>query len=244
MIARHVNKFLVFSLLSLVFLNFSFAQDKPDDEIVVCLETECPLSPLYLLPLNHEQTSFAVPYVQQLEKVLQFDLGHNGSTFLAKRNPSNDKFGATPTLTDVGPIAEWKSQNIPYVVKGSIKGQTLTLAILNTNTKNLISTDEFPLSGDLNQDRRQVHRAADLIHKALFGTQGIASTKILYTVRMVNKQGSENWTSEIWEADYDGANSRQISQDKSYCITPTYIPPKPGFSTGGLHVCFLHDRTA
>lgn len=51
---------------------------------------------------------------------------------------------------------------------------------------------------------------------------------------MKDERDSKNWISEVWEADYDGANARQVTSERSYCITPTYMPPKKGYSSGGF----------
>ena len=39
---------------------------------------------------------------------------------------------------------------------------------------------DFPLSGRLETDRREIHRLADLVQKDLFKVMGIASLKIIY----------------------------------------------------------------
>ena len=77
------------------------------------------------------------------------------------------------------------------------------------------------LSGVIERDRREVHRIADLIFRTLFKKEGIASTKILYTV----KTGD---VSNVWECDYDGKNNRQITHEKTLTLSPMYLPPKPG----------------
>lgn len=226
-----MHKFLL--LFCLFFTVTAFAADQ-EDEIVVCLETDSPLVPLYFPALVKEQTTLSDAYIQQLESILAFDLGHNGSTYLAKRTTSGDQLANGSNFENLGSAQDWKTQNIFYVVKGRVKGQGITLAMLDAEAKSLKSTDEFPLTGKLNEDRKQIHRLADLVHKALFGSNGIASTRILYSLRIPQGQNSEKWISEIWEADYDGANARQITQEKSYCISPTYMPPKAGYATGGF----------
>ena len=112
--------------------------------------------------------------------------------------------------------------------------------MLDVQKQSLKSADSFPLTGDLSQDRRQIHRAADVIHKALIGTEGIASTKIIYTVKTQNSSDSLQTLSEVWESDYDGGNPRQLTFEKTTCVTPVYLPPKAGFATGGyLYVSYI-----
>lgn len=201
-----------------------------EEEIVVSLDTETPLMPLYLPPLIAEETQLSSSYIQQLEKVLAFDLEHNGHTFLVKRTPTNDRL-ATPHL---GQPSVWKEQNIFYVVKGEIQGNSLLVSILDVDQQKRRTTDPINLTGQLNKDRRSLHKLADTIQKAFFGTEGIASSKILFSLRNEGVSTAKNQVSEIWEVDYDGANARQLTHDLSYNITPVYIPPKPGLASGGF----------
>lgn len=205
-----------------------------EEPIVVKLATESALAPLYLLPITRDQTDLNESYVRQLERILTFDLNHNGSTFVAKRSLENDQLGQGGAFNQLGSAHAWKERNIFYVVKAQVQGQSLAVFALDVQKQSLKSADPLPLTGDLSQDRRQVHLLADLVHKALFGTDGIASTRILYTIKTGNSPDSSKWISEVWESDYDGGNARKITQERSYCVTPVYIPPKPGYTTGGF----------
>ncbi len=210
------------------------AEEDEGDAIIVRLATESPLVPLYLAPLSSTQTDFVEPYLRQLESILAFDLNHNGSTFLVKRNPVNDHLATGGEPNNLGPAQAWQSQNIFYVVKAQLTGKSLQVFMLSVNTQNLKSSDPISLTGDLSEDRKAIHRVADIIHKALFGKEGIASTRILYTVKTPLVNSSQKLTSEVWEADYDGGNARQVTQEKSFCVTPAYLPPKSGYLTGGF----------
>lgn len=200
---------------------------------VVKLATESSLAPLYLLPL-HNEGSLEEVYAAQLEKIFSFDLNHNGATYVVKRTAAKDQIGSRGETNQLGSLSAWKDNCIFYVVKPHIQEKSIRAVILDVHNKSIKMTEEFPLIGDLSQDRRQVHRMSDVVHKALFGTDGIASTRILYTVKTENSPDSSKWVSEVWEADYDGGNAQQITNERSYCVTPVYLPPKPGFNTGAF----------
>ena len=206
-------------------------EDEDTNPIEVRLATESPLIPLYLLPIMNEGSQLPTKYLKQLEQVLAFDLGHNGSTSLVKSNLATNQLAGPSIFDDLGDSAEWRAQNVFYVVRVRVKDKGLTALMLNTTNQNLKGTDEVLLTGDLNQDRRQLHKLADTIHRALFGSDGIASTKILYTVKM---KSTDKLISEVWESDYDGQNARQLTQGNQFCVTPAYVPPKPGYATGGF----------
>lgn len=218
----------------------SIFAEEGEGPIVVSLATESALDPLYLLPMTKEQSELSESTVRQLEQILTFDLNHNGATFVSKRTPENDQFGQSGTFNQLGSASGWKERNIYYVVKPQIQGNKLALIMLDVQKQALKSADSFPLTGNINEDRRQIHRAADVIHKALIETDGIASTKILYTIKTQNSSDSSKAISEVWECDYDGGNPRQLTQERTTCVTPVYLPPKPGYTSGAfLYVSYI-----
>lgn len=222
-------------LLIVSFYSFELSGEETENpSFVVKLSTESSLAPLYLLPITKDQSQLSDSYVRQLEQILSFDLDHNGSTFVSKRTTELDQFGKNGSFNQLGGIPNWKGQNIFYVIKGEVKNEKISLLMLDVMKQSLKSAESQPLTGILAQDRVQIHRLVDMIHKAFFGTEGIATTRILYTVKTQHSPDSSKAISEVWEADYDGGNPKQLTQENSYCVTPVYLPPKAGYTTGGF----------
>ncbi len=241
----HVSNFAknlikIWFFASLNFLPFQrILLAEQEEPFVVKLATESNLTPLYLLPLKQDQSDLEDTYIQLLEKILAFDLNHNGVTFVAKRSHESDQLGLSGSLNQFGPISDWKERHIFYVVKPFIQGRSIQARILNTQEQILKSIGHFTLTGNLTEDRRQIHHLSDTIHKALFGTEGIAATRILYTIKDSNSSDSSQWVSEVWEVDYDGGNPRQVTHERSMCVTPVYLPPKAGYiSSSFLYVSY------
>lgn len=231
----NLKRLMQIGLLASASLCFSMtAAEEPDEPFVVKLATESNLTPLYLLPISKEESALEDSYMQQLEGILAFDLDHNGSTFVSKRTHENNQLGQSGAFNQLGSIPTWKERHIFYVVKPQIQGKSIKTLILDVQGQLIKNIDLIPLTGELGEDRRKIHRLADIIHKALFGTEGIASTRILYTIKIQNSADSSKWISEVWEADYDGGNPRQLTQERTMCVTPVYLPPKPGYATGGF----------
>jgi TolB protein len=204
------------------------------DPIVVRLATESQLLPLYLSNFYEEQPGFDSTYVKKLENILNFDLSHNGMT-LPVPHTSDRESQARKESFDQAPNAQaWKALNVFYVIKARVKNKSLSIQMLAVNNGAIKSIDNLSLTGNLNQDRRQIHQVADLIHKALFGTDGVATTRILYTLKRHDSANSKLWTSDVWESDYDGGNARQVTHDGGYCVTPVYLPPKPGHNSANF----------
>ncbi|MEI8365042.1 MAG: Tol-Pal system protein TolB [Parachlamydiaceae bacterium] len=198
-----------------------------EDPIVVCLKTEAQRIPLYLTHFNTTNSGVGASYCTQLENILQFDLDHNGMTYILKSSTDKEKQAAANVFDQSPKGPDWKAIGAFYVVKVRIQDKSLSARLFAANGGSSKSIDGLALSGDLARDRRQIHQLADTIHQALFGSDGIASTRLLYTVK--NHKGT-TWTSEVWESDYDGQNRKQISTDGSYAVTPVYVPPKKGCS--------------
>lgn len=182
------------------------------DPIVVKLATENPLVPIALPDFKEKNSRLTALYLKQLQSVLSFDLARNGSTQLIE----------APNKKSLS--------NALYVVEITVSDKKLSALLHNTETSVLTRFDPINLSGDLSQDRQLIHQLADAMHKKLFGVNGIASTRLLYTVK--TKSDEAQPIAEVWEVDYDGANARQITHENALCVTPVYVPPKPGFLPG------------
>lgn len=219
----------LFLLLSLSFLN---AQGDDDSPIVVKLATESPLNPVYLSPIENAGSSFTKEYLKQLQQVLEFDLNHTGLTKVIRNKTSLDEVLLAAPYDQFGDLSTWKNEHVFYIVKSRVEDSSLFLNLFDVNNRAGKSADPVPLTGVLNEDRRQVHKIADLIVKTLFGADGIASTKILFALKLGGTVDKP--ISEIWEIDYDGANPRQHTKTGQFCISPAYIPPKQGFASGGF----------
>lgn len=199
-----------------------------DDTIVVKLATESRLIPLYVAPIKASNSRFDEAYLSQLRSILHFDMGHNGATQSVKQTNALDQ-----TARGALDLAAWKSNNVYYLVKVESQGETLAASVISVNNGTTQRVNNLTLTGDLSHDRRLVHQLADAVHLALFGKEGVASTRFLYTVKTRHGSDSSTWVSEVWEADYDGANARQVTHDNALCVTPAYVPPKPGYSSSG-----------
>ncbi len=176
-----------------------YAQDIP--EIRIQLATENRLAPIHLREIQSSDSSFSPAYLKQLDAVLRFDMSYSGYT--------------VPVSLD---------SRAPYALSGAVKAKKLTLTLAQgASTKQF---KEIPLSGSLDIDRRQIHKVSDAIMKHLFTANGVASSKLLYAIQ---SQENNTWISEIWESDWDGGNLAQVTREKSYCVSPVFIPAKPGF---------------
>jgi len=85
-------------------------------------------------------------------------------------------------------------------------------------------------SGD---SRRAAHLFADAVVEALTGTPGFASSKITFASASGAKKSK---VKEIYVSDIDGANARQLTQDKS-------LGYGPKFSPDGSKIAYSSDKS-
>ncbi len=222
-----------FFLMTLLILPLTlFAEES--DPIVVRLATESQLLPLYLAKFYNDNSGFDAEYLNKLESVLLFDLSHNAMTYPVPHTTDRDAQAAKESFEQSPNAQAWKNLNVFYVIKARVKNKTLSVQMLSVNSGSIKNVGGLSLTGTLSKDRRQIHQVADMIHKVLFGTDGIASTHILFTWKKQEGTNSRQWTSEVWESDYDGGNARQLTRNDGYCVTPVYLPPKVGSSPGSF----------
>lgn len=200
----------------------SAATGAEPQEIRVQLSTASSLSPIYVGKISAERSSLDAKYLAELESVLQFDLNYNGSTKVLPRQDQKERLLSQKNEAALEP-KRWKEMGVPYVVRLTIFENNLSVVLLSVASGVSKQLKDIPLKGTLSDDRRQIHKIADNIHKALFNKEGVASSHLLYSVQ-IKPQAGEDSISEIWECDWDGANARQVTKERSYSVTPVYVP--------------------
>ncbi len=199
-----------------------------DEEIRVELTTKAELSPVYLCRTHSENSSLEPSYLKTLRQVLQFDLSHSGYARVVDIDTILEKaLHHTDPNVAFNP-QRWAKVGVSYVLKGVVQDKKLDLFAFNVKTSSLKKFEGIPLSGNLPTDRRQIHKLSDAIMKTLFGIEGVADSRLLYSVQVNNTDpSSKDWKSEIWECDWDGGNPSQITYEQNYAISPVFIPADP-----------------
>lgn len=236
---HHKTLFPSLIVLSLIFFTSSVeltGASEDEGEIVVKLSTESRLLPLYLAHFSPKEGELSPAYVRELEKVLRFDLENNGMTDLLPTSDECEKRIWSAPFDAAHNREEWKDRQVFYLIKAKVEGKALSVRLASLTAGTLKGFQGIHLSGQIAEDRRRIHELADAIHEALFGYKGIASTRILYTIRRFNpqKEQGQRYLSEVWESDWDGQNAVQLTHDGSYCVTPCYLPPSPGRRCGSF----------
>ena len=216
------------------------AVGEESQEIRVHLATSNPLQPVYIGKIQAQNSAFDAAYLTQLENILSYDLNYNGSTKVAQRSAEKEQLISAKDNAAAFNSSSWRNFGVSYALRCQLTDRALTVSTLNTQTGTVKTFTDIPLNGDLNGDRRQIHKLADSIHKAFFNSDGVASSRILFAYQEKDPRpdGSE-WLSEIWECDWDGANAKQITHDGSYSVSPVIVPHNPRYNNDRfLYVSF------
>ncbi len=229
----------IFSVLLSLTLVTLHAQT-PENEIIVQLNNEHALLPIYIAPPQISNSNLDKDYLEKVQGVLLFDMNHNGMTKVAPASTEKTEWARLARIKSSE--ENWKNQGIFYVIDLVAEGNQLKSYITSINSGETFQGSPVALSGDLAQDRRAVHILADSIHKLLFGRAGIASTRILYTVSSPQSTNARP-LSDVWIADYDGANAQQVTRENSLCVTPSFIPAQANYRSGNfLYVSYRYGQ--
>lgn len=193
-------------------------------ELEVALETRSPLKPVYVSRLYTPPSEYDWRYFDELRNVLEFDFGASGFfSLFPKRDELEDAFHF-PDARAHFDLAPFRKEKIAYAVAIQVFQNRFSAAAFNLEKGTSKKYPEFPLTGRIEEDRVRIHRLYDAIQKDFVGIEGIASCRILYAQRVKNEGKGADWISEIWICDSDGVNSRQLTHEKSYCLSPGFLP--------------------
>lgn len=163
------------------------------------------------------------PGLQELAKemtaVISYDLEFTGLFKLL--DPVRFPVGFTGLDPDVTKLdrGAWQATGAQYLVFGSVGGDGDNVVgrfrLFDLATGDQVVGQELRVQRQFN--RLAAHRFSEEIIKFTDGTPGIGSSEIVFSA---GKTGQK----EIWVADYDGANARQITKHSSISIKPKLSP--------------------
>ncbi|HSX11827.1 MAG TPA: hypothetical protein VLF94_08945, partial [Chlamydiales bacterium] len=187
------------------------------EDLEVRLATRSSLKPIYLSNLHASDCDWR--RFEELRAVLEFDLNMGGFGSVIARQESLEESLHFPDVRAGFDLALWKKEKIPFCLAAHVSQNRLELTAFNIEKGTSKKYPAIPL------ERQAIHQLADTLHKDLFGQEGIASLRLIFTQRDKNENAKGlDWLSEVWIADADGANARQVTREKSYCLSPFFIP--------------------
>jgi TolB protein len=161
-----------------------------------------------------------------LGQVLWDDLDFEREFYLIPR----DTYASVPaarSLTDV-PFDRWRELGADGVIVGTVRkagtGITVQVRLFNLKTRQSVFGKEY--SGSAANPRLYAHTIADEIHQQQRGLRGVARTKLTFSSDRDGERltgvFSSRTVKEIYIADYDGANQKRVTVNRTLNIFPIW----------------------
>ena len=143
-----------------------------------------------------------------------------------------DTYKSIPPAASIGEVAfdRWRELGADGVVTGTVqRGQTgirVEMRLYNVRAKQQSYGREY--TGAAANPRVYAHTMADEIHQSQRSLRGVARTKLAFSSDRnrdpVANTIEKREVKEIYVADYDGANQRRITINRTLNITPNWSP--------------------
>jgi TolB protein len=161
-------------------------------------------------------------------QVLWDDLQFEREYYLIPRN----QHGSIPAAAsiDAAPLDRWRELGAEFVVIGGVRHNassvTVTVRLYQTSTGQVVFGKEY--TGQASNPRLYAHTISDEIHQTQRGLVGVARTKLTFSSDRDGERTrgplADRTIKEIYIADYDGANQRRVTANRSLAITPVWSP--------------------
>ncbi len=188
------------------FVVFSFLLTAQEQELIIYLPTRSSLSKIEMIHVT--PPSGASDYAKKLYQLLITDFHLDGRSHVMEQPPQK--------------LTEFPD----YKILMKVEPHFFAISLLDPKKANPVLELTRPVSQDWKKDHEVLHACSDILHKKIYGVEGIASTKLLYAVKSPQ---IKDWISEIYIADYDGGCPHSLTQDKSYSISPSFVPNDNAF---------------
>jgi TolB protein len=181
-----------------------------------------------IIPLSPDSETAAA--AKTIEEVLYDDIAYEREYYMIGKDAI-----ATiprPASIDSVPLDRWREVNANGVIVGSVRktgngnGVVLQVKLYDVTTGKMAFGKEY--TGTIANPRQYAHIVSDEIYQQQLELQGVARTKLTFSSdrdsgRMKGPVGPRD-VQEIYIADYDGANSRRVTNTTTLNITPVWAP--------------------
>ena len=160
-----------------------------------------------------------VPIAEEMAEVIAFDLDFSGMFIILDEQDYPENFrGLEPDVARLDREA-WRATRAEHLVYGVLQQEGDQL-VAQFRLFDLFSMDQIvgqELRVDRQHPRLAAHRFSEEVIRYLTGTPGIGTTEIVFSAGPMGEK-------ELYIADYDGANVRQITRHGSISIMPKLSP--------------------
>lgn len=201
------------ALICLLLAASAAAQVVVDDRANPALKRSIAVPPMAV------ETAGLQDLAKEMTSVLAYDLDYTG--FFQLLDPARYPLGFTALDPDVTKLdrGAWSATGAEFLVFGSLASEGDQIIgrfrLFDLKSGDQVVGQELRVQRQF--DRLAAHRFSEEIVKFTAGEPGIGSSEIVFSAGPTGKK-------EIWVADYDGANARQVTKHGSISIKPKISP--------------------
>ena len=197
-------------------------------EIGLAISGDPGAPPRYAVPdfLATASSPEATALGRLLGQTLWDDLAFEREFYLIPR----DTYTSIPVARSVSdiPFARWQELGADALVVGTVDVTAdsirVQIRLFNVRSRQSVFAKEF--SGSARNPRLYAHTIADEIHQSQRALRGVARTKLTFSSdrdgeRLSGPIDSRN-VKEVYLADYDGANQRRVTVNRSLNVFPVW----------------------
>ena len=178
------------------------------------------------VPLSNDPDTTAI--AKTIGQVLWDDLAFEREFYMIPR----DTYASIPparSLTDI-PYDRWRELGTDALVAGTVQrtanGVRVEVRLISVQGRQSVFSREY--SGPASNPRFFAHTIADEIHMQQRGLRGVARTKLAFASdrdrERVLGTVEKREVKEIYISDYDGANQRRVTVNRTLNIAPVWSP--------------------
>ena len=181
--------------------------------------------PDFLAQSNDKETAEAAKTIGQ---VLWDDLAFEREFYMIPR----DTYATIPTARSISdvPVDRWRELGADGLVIGTVQktaaGLRVEVRLLNVKTRESVFAREY--TGSASNPRFFAHTISDEIHQQQRALPGVARTKLTFSSdrdrERLKATVESREVKEVYISDYDGANQRRVTTDRTLNIMPTWAP--------------------
>ena len=180
------------------------------------------------IPLSSDTETAAA--AKTVARVLWDDLAFEREFYLIPRDTYQSI--AQPASLEQVALDRWKELGADGVVVGSVRktatGVTVQVRLMDVSSGASVLAKEY--TGSIANPRLFAHTISDEIHQTQVALRGVARTKLAFSSdrdgERTTKSGSPRDISNIYTADYDGANERRLTITRALDIAPVWSPDR------------------
>lgn len=237
----HIRLSWFFIIVVLSLLGNPLQATPPSTLLKVHLPTQSHSLPVYLCFPSGKGHPYEQSYIQGLYELLFFHFEHGGYSTVV---PTLKKLEQEMLTLEKDSIAQvspkrWGVSGASYIIRPILSGSFLKIVIFSIQDSSLLADADINITGNLQEDRPNLHKAMDKLTNTLFHKEGIGTQQILFSQVEPDPSNQQYpWKAEIWKCDWDGQNKTQITEESSYSICPVALPPQLQYPQRFLYVSY------